>query len=72
MNWIKRSKKSCKSESRDFLGESERNPNNRYFIPDISEALPRPSVCPLATFADRPEAGTNGIVEAMGVRSFER
>jgi len=33
MNWIKGKKKSCKSESPDFLGESEGNPNNRHFIP---------------------------------------
>jgi hypothetical protein len=44
MNWIKGKKKSCESENPDFLGESERNPNNRYSIPDISGAFPRPSV----------------------------
>jgi len=71
MNWIRGKKKSCKSESPDFLGESERNPNNRYFILDISGARPRPSVWPLATFADPPAAGMNVIVETMGARFFE-
>jgi len=44
MNWIKAKKKSCESENPDFLAESERNPINWYFIPDVSGALPRPSV----------------------------
>jgi len=39
MNWIKAKKKSCESENPDLLNEPERNPNNRYFIPDISGAL---------------------------------
>jgi hypothetical protein len=71
MNRIKGKKKSCESENPDFLGDLEKHPINWYFIPDISRALSRPSVWPLAPFADRPAAGTNGIAEAMGVRSFE-
>jgi hypothetical protein len=40
MNWIKAKKKSCKSESPDFLGDLKKNPNNPYFIRGISGALP--------------------------------
>jgi hypothetical protein len=50
MNWIKGKKKSCKSESPDFLGESEGNPNNRHFIPMDRVSKSRESCHPVETF----------------------